>query len=172
MHPYLNIHEILVENTTNDGQEQVPSNDTSLEHQGWGQLVKTHVNQWPNTSPKSQSESCHLDDPHHKWPTHDLNLKVSPLFIPNFVSSTNVIVFPPTKNHLTILVVDSPSPAHNKPIDLEHPSHEETFVEKKLKEKEVFSVAHSKSSTSRPAITDEYLFTDIATHSVQFSYIF
>jgi hypothetical protein len=61
----------------------------------------------------------------------------------------NVVVFLPNENNPTILVVDSPSLAHNKPIDLEHPSHGEAYSRRNFKEREAISTSQTGSSTTR-----------------------
>lgn len=172
MQSHPNIHEIPIQNVSNGGWEQAPSHHTFLEHQGWGQLVRTPVNQWSNTSPKSQSESSHLENIQHKSPAPKTILKVAHAAIPNAIFATNVVVVPPTENHQSILDVDSPSPTHNKPIDLEHSSHKDMYVGKKIKGKETTSGAHLESLAVRITIIDEDIFPEIAMHSTKFSYRF
>ena len=67
--------------------------------------------------------------------------------------------------------VYSPSPNHNRKVDLEHPRHERTYVEKKLKGKEVALVSiHLESLVIQPAIIYGDLFPNSFSHSVQFVY--
>lgn len=172
MQPHPNIHEPPTQNVVNEGQEQVPSIHIDLEHQCWGQLVRSHVNRWPNTSPKRIYESSRSDDLHHKHPTSQTNLKVTYNDIPNAIYESNVVVVLPAENHLVILVVDSPSPTHNKTIDRENPSHGEASTRKEFQEKEVTSTSHTESSMPKPIVSAKDIFPKIAAHSVKFAYRF
>lgn len=92
LQPHPSVYEILRQNAINDGREQVPSNHSNLEHQGWGQIVRILVNRCPYISLERRSRSSLLDDLHHKRPILETHLKVSHSTIPNAIFATNVVV--------------------------------------------------------------------------------